>query len=84
MEAVNICRTLASPITGTSANISDEEPVRSASDLSSGLCEKLDLVIDGGPCPGAAGSTIVSEKDGELCLLRAGQIPFSQVLEKTG
>jgi tRNA A37 threonylcarbamoyladenosine synthetase subunit TsaC/SUA5/YrdC len=41
----------------------------------------VDLVLDAGPAPGGAPSTIVSFTGGALVLLRAGAVPWERVLE---
>jgi len=61
-------------ITGTSANISGQEPVREISSLSSELAAACDLLLDGGATPGSLSSTIVGIDDGELTVRRQGAI----------
>lgn len=74
-EAVGFC------ITATSANRSGEAPVTRASEITGSLAARLDFVLDGGPAPGGAASTIVDVTSVEPRLVRAGVIAWSRVLE---
>jgi len=64
-------------ITGTSANISGQEPVREISSLSSELAAACDMLLDGGATPGGLSSTIVGIDGGELTVRRQGTIVIS-------
>ncbi|MBA3297432.1 MAG: threonylcarbamoyl-AMP synthase [Acidobacteria bacterium] len=74
-EAVGFC------ITATSANLSGEPPVARASEISRSVAVHLDFVLDGGPVPGGAASTIVDVTAAEPRLIRAGPIAWDRVLE---
>lgn len=69
------------PLTATSANLSGAPAAVTAAEVERMLPEGVDLILDGGATPGGSGSTLVGLRDAELCCLRAGQIPFSQILE---
>ncbi|MCL4354985.1 MAG: threonylcarbamoyl-AMP synthase [Nitrososphaerota archaeon] len=60
-------------LAGTSANVSGAPSARSAGDALRQLGGTVDLILDGGPSPGA-GSTVVSVVGGTLTILRTGQI----------
>ena len=71
----------AGPIIGTSANLSGQPSALTAAEVRSQLGGRIDLVIDGGRCPGGTESTIV-DVTGEIpVILREGAIPREE-LEK--
>jgi len=72
------------PIVGTSANLSGKPSALTADEVSGQLGDKIDLVIDGGRCPGGKESTIVDVTGEKPRILREGAIPreeISQVCE---
>jgi L-threonylcarbamoyladenylate synthase len=70
-----------SAITATSANRSGERPATTAEDTRAALGENLDAIVDAGPAPGGAPSTIVQLTREGPQLLRAGAIAWERVLE---
>jgi L-threonylcarbamoyladenylate synthase len=72
---------VAGPMAVTSANISGFEPPLTASDVVSQLCDRIDLVLDGGKCPGGTPSTIVDLTCKPPRILREGPIPAVKVLD---
>lgn len=54
-----LVRILGEPITGTSANISGGPEPLTAAEVRSQLGDAVDLVVDGGRCPGGRPSTVV-------------------------
>ena len=74
-DAVGFC------ITATSANLSAGAPARSADEIDAALLAQVDLLIDGGPAPGLAPSTIVDLTDRVPRLVRSGAIAWDRVLE---
>ena len=42
---------------------------------------KVDLILDGGVLSGKLGSTIVDVTEGDLKIIRAGEIPIERVVE---
>jgi len=56
---VALIRGLGSPIVGTSANLSGKPSCLTADEVYSQFGDRIDLVIDGGRCPGGSESTIV-------------------------
>jgi L-threonylcarbamoyladenylate synthase len=67
------------PVTATSANRSGEPPAASAADVVRSL-RGVALLIDGGPAPGGAPSTIVRVTSGGPMLVRAGAVAWDRVL----
>jgi L-threonylcarbamoyladenylate synthase len=82
-----IARALGRPITGTSANLSGTPPARLAAEVAAAFPEPasaLDLLIDGGPTPGGAPSTVVDLTSAAPRLVRAGAIAFEAVRAALG
>jgi len=65
------------PLTGTSANRSGSPPHTTPLDAVADLRGAPDLVLDGGPTPGGAPSTLVDLSWGEPRILRIGPAPWS-------
>jgi L-threonylcarbamoyladenylate synthase len=74
-----LCRAAGGPIVSTSANPAGAPPPASAGALDPGLVARLDGVLDAGPTPGGAPSTVVAVDGDRLTLLRAGAVPFAEV-----
>jgi L-threonylcarbamoyladenylate synthase len=68
-------------ITSTSANKSGRPAATTAEQVSNELTDAVDLILDGGPTPGGAPSTIVEVTSDGARLLRAGAIAWDRVLE---
>ena len=68
------------PLAVTSANRHGAATPATAHEVAAELGAGVAMVLDGGPCEGAA-STVVSCLDGELRVLREGAIPSSRILE---
>jgi L-threonylcarbamoyladenylate synthase len=75
-----LIREASFPVTGPSANISGMEPPVTAEEAARNLGEKVDLVIDAGPCPIRTPSTILDLTGSKPQILREGAIP-RQILE---
>ena len=71
---------LGTPISSTSANRSGEPPASASDAIRSSLGDIVDLVLDAGPAPGGAPSTIVDLLDGPR-LIRAGAVAWERVLK---
>lgn len=70
---------LGAPISGTSANLSGKPSALTADEVHAQFGNKIDLVIDGGRCPGGRESTIV-DVTGEIpVVLRKGAIDFGEL-----
>jgi L-threonylcarbamoyladenylate synthase len=72
-----LCRSLG-PIATTSANRHGEAPLTTAAELAAELGSSVDLVLDGGPCTGAA-STVVDCTGAEPRLLREGRLAWDEI-----
>ena len=71
---VALAEGLGTPIVGTSANLSGKPSALTADEVYSQLGDKIDLVIDGGRCPGGRESTVVDVTGEEPVVLREGAI----------
>jgi len=68
------------PLAAPSANASGAISPTRASHVRKSLGGRIPLIIDDGRCPGGIESTIVSEGDGELRLLRRGPVEIEGAL----
>lgn len=66
------------PLTGTSANRSDEPPTCTAEEVEQTLGHELDLIIDEGPTAGGKPSTLVDLND-QIRVVREGPITHQQL-----
>jgi L-threonylcarbamoyladenylate synthase len=64
------------PLTATSANRSGEAPAQDPDAVAAALAEHIDVLIDGGRCPGGLPSTIVDFTVEPPRMLRAGAFPW--------
>jgi L-threonylcarbamoyladenylate synthase len=69
------------PITSTSANRSGQPATSDPEAVRAALAADLDGLIDAGPSPGGAPSTIVDAGGDAPRLVRAGAVPWERVLE---
>jgi L-threonylcarbamoyladenylate synthase len=77
--AVALARAAGFCVTATSANRSGGVAASTA-DAAAEALPDVDAVLDGGPAPGGAPSTIVNASTRELALVRAGAVPWDRVL----
>ena len=66
---------LGHPVTGVSANLHERRPPRTAAEVAESFAAGIDLLLDGGPTPGGAPSTLVDLTTPKPCILRAGIVP---------
>ena len=71
---VTLVEGVGAPIVGTSANLSDKPSALTADEVYSQFGDNLDLIIDGGRCPGGKESTIVDVTGETPVVLREGAI----------
>ncbi|MQA29415.1 MAG: threonylcarbamoyl-AMP synthase [Luteitalea sp.] len=76
---VALCRACGGPLTATSANISGSLPTDDPDLVARALGDLIDLLVDAGPTPGGAPSTVVDASGREPRLIRAGAIPWDEV-----
>jgi L-threonylcarbamoyladenylate synthase len=74
-----LIRGLGRPITGTSANTSGQPAALTAEEVERQLEGRIDLVINGGKCPGSKESTIVDVTHEPPTILRQGIIPWHDI-----
>lgn len=67
------------PVAAPSANRSGHVSSTTAAHVAADLGDKVDMILDGGACPGGIESTIVKLDDGAPVLLRAGAIPREDI-----
>jgi len=72
--ALRLAQTAHFPITATSANLSGLPPARDIETVLRYFGDRIDLIIDAGPTPGALPSTIVDARGSALKILREGVI----------
>jgi len=70
-----IAQALGAPIAGVSANRYREPPCRTAPEVADAFSEGLSMILDGGPCPGGAPSTIVDLCASPARIVRQGILP---------
>jgi L-threonylcarbamoyladenylate synthase len=70
---------LGAPVTATSANRTGSPPATTAEEALSDLGSELDLLLDGGPCPGGLPTTIVDVRETPPRLVRKGRVSFAEV-----
>ncbi len=75
---------LGAPIVGTSANLSGQPSPLTADEVYSQLGDKIDLIIDGGRCPGGKESTIVDVTGQTPVVLREGAISMEELKQVCG
>jgi L-threonylcarbamoyladenylate synthase len=70
---------LAGPLIGTSANVSGQPAALTADEVRQQLGDRVDLVIDGGRCPGGKESTVVDTTREPPAVLRQGIVPSREI-----
>ena len=78
--AIALIQGIGVPVVGTSANLSGQPSALTADEVRSQLGDKIDLVIDGGRCPGRE-STIVDVTGKVPRVLREGAISREELKE---
>jgi L-threonylcarbamoyladenylate synthase len=71
---VALAEGLRAPIVGTSANVSGKPSALTSGEVLSQFGNKIDLVIDGGRCPGGIESTIIDMTGETPIIIREGAI----------
>jgi len=70
---------LAAPLAATSANLSGQPAPDTADGVLAQLDGRIDLLLDGGTCPGGVASTVVDLTVEPLRILRAGGITAEEI-----
>jgi len=81
---VALAEGLGAPIVGTSANLSGRPSALTADEVYVQFGDKIDLVIDGGRCPGGRESTIVDVTGEAPVVLREGAISTEELRKVCG
>lgn len=81
---VALAEGLGEPVVGTSANLSGRPSPLTADEVYSQFDDKVDLVIDGGRCPGGRESTIVDVTREIPVILREGAISREEIEQVCG
>ncbi|MDH4270271.1 MAG: L-threonylcarbamoyladenylate synthase [Dehalococcoidia bacterium] len=74
-----LIQNLGNPLIGTSANVSGQPAALTAEEVEQQLGGKIDLIINGGQCPGDKESTIVDITIEPPVILRQGVIPSYEI-----
>lgn len=69
-----LARALGAPLAATSANLSGRPSPRTAADVLADLDGRVELLLDGGPCPGGVDSTVVDLTTDPPRVARVGAI----------
>lgn len=75
-----LVRVMDRAITGTSANPGGASPARTVEEVQDYFGDQLDLIIDAGPCPGGAPSTLIDVSLGPPRLLRDGSLRINDMI----
>jgi len=81
---LGLIRAVGQPLTGTSANISGGEAPLTAQAVADQLGDRIDIIIDGGRCPGGVESTVVDLTSDVPQLVREGAISRAEIESITG
>ncbi|PZU87392.1 MAG: threonylcarbamoyl-AMP synthase [Shinella sp.] len=82
--AGDLIRAFGKPLAAPSANSSGKISPTTAEHVEADLGSRIELIVDGGPCPVGVESTIVKVEDGRIRLLRPGGIAAEEIEEATG
>jgi len=69
------------PVIGTSANISSRPSALEANDVIKQLGDVIDMIIDGGRCPGGIESTVIDLTGGSPVIVREGAVSGGKIAE---
>jgi len=75
---------LGAPLAATSANLSGQSPAIDAAGVLAQLEGRIDLLIDGGVCPGGVASTVLDLTRTPPRILRAGDISAEDIVAVMG
>ncbi len=81
---IALIKGLGVPVVGTSANLSGKPSPLTADEVYAQLGDKVDLIIDGGRCPGGKESTIVDVTGETPVILREGAISQEELEQVCG
>lgn len=76
---ISLIKGLGQPIVGTSANLSGQPSALTAEEVRMQIGDKVDMVIDGGSCPGGIESTVVDLSGRKPVIRRLGAISLEHL-----
>jgi L-threonylcarbamoyladenylate synthase len=76
---IALIKQLGKPIVGTSANLSGLDSALTAAEVIKQIGDKIDMVIDGGRCPGGIESTVVDLSGVKPVIRRQGAISIEKL-----
>jgi L-threonylcarbamoyladenylate synthase len=76
---VTLINGVGKPLIGTSANLSGKPNALNAEEVKNQLGDKIDYILDGGPCPGGKESSIIDVTGNIPVLLREGAISKADI-----
>jgi len=79
--ALSLIRAVGAPLATTSANLSGRPSPTLAQEVARELGEQVDLLLDGGPCPGGVPSTVLDLTQCPPRILRQGAIPQDALMQ---
>ena len=82
--ALALIRGLGMPLVGTSANLSGKASALTADEVAAQVGDRIDMVVDGGRCPGGIESTIIDVSGEKPKILRAGAVTEQTIERMTG
>jgi L-threonylcarbamoyladenylate synthase len=82
--AIALIRAAGVPIAAPSANLSGRVSPTEATHVAADLGDRVDMILDGGPCAAGLESTIVGLMSGEPVLLRTGAVTRRDIEEVLG
>ena len=74
-----LLRSASSPVVAPSANLSGKEPAVNADQVLSQLSDRIDVILDGGPCKHGRSSTVATVSARGVKVLREGIYPLEQL-----
>jgi len=77
--ARSLISALRAPLAGTSANLSGHPSPVTAEEVKAGLGGRIELILDGGRCPGGIPSTVLDLTTEPPAILRAGAIGAEEI-----
>ncbi len=81
---IALIRGLGTPLVGTSANISGKPSAVTADEVHEQLGAEVDLIIDGGECPGGIESTVIDVSSEVPTIIREGAVSQEEIAKTCG
>ena len=81
---IALIRGLGNPLVGTSANISGMPSAVTADEVREQLGEQVDIIVDGGRCPGTIESTVIDVTGETPTIIREGAVSQEEIAKTCG